>query len=200
MQVIRFLLGAMLALCLSVSMAQVQYAKGKASISYTTWKLNAEDKTKALRTAQLKAIESYYAEAGESEAANFEAIRAQVTADPEAFLTDTTVLSEEDKSDAKQYSVAVRVSLNVAKLNNTIKAGSAVARAGKARSPSSPSCSSRARSTRRSRSTPAFTSAKTPRWPSRPNRRAPRRHAMARTSAVVRWGPPVRVTRVRPSR
>jgi len=131
MQVIRFLIGAMLALCLSVSMAQVQYAKGKASINYTTWKLSAEDKTKALRTAQLKAIESYYAEAGESEAANFEAIRAQVTADPEVFLTDTTILSEDDKSDAKQYSVAVRVSLNVAKLNNTIKAGSAVARAGK---------------------------------------------------------------------
>mgnify|MGYP007000613703 FL=1 len=131
MQVIRIALALALALSMTVANAQAQYAKGKAALTYSSWKLSAEDKAKALKTAQLKAIDAYYAEAGESESANFENIRAQVTADPETFLTDTTILSEEDKSDAKQYSVAVRVTLNVAKLNNTIKAGSAVANAAK---------------------------------------------------------------------
>ena len=131
MQVIRILLTLALAMCMAVASAQTQYAKGKAALTYSSWKLSAEDKAKTLKTAQLKAIEAYYAEAGEAESANFEGIPAQVPADPEAFLTDTTVLSEEDKSDAKQYNVAVRVTLNVAKLNNTIKAGSAVANASK---------------------------------------------------------------------
>lgn len=131
MQVIRILLTLALAMCMAMASAQTQYAKGKAALTYSSWKLGAEDKAKALKTAQIKAIEAYYADAGEAESANFEGIRAQVAADPEAFLTDTTILSEEDKSDAKQYNVAVRVTLNVAKLNNTIKAGSAVAKAAK---------------------------------------------------------------------
>ncbi|MFZ2298725.1 MAG: hypothetical protein WAV91_10780, partial [Aquabacterium sp.] len=86
MQVIRILLTLALAMCMAMASAQTQYAKGKAALTYSSWKLSAEDKAKALKTAQIKAIEAYYADAGEAESANFEGIRAQVAADPEAFL------------------------------------------------------------------------------------------------------------------
>jgi len=137
MQVIQKIL-----LCLSMALfaagagAQVQQARGKASVSYQDSKVSPQDKERALMAAQLKAVEFYYAEAGQSEAENFDAVRDKILANPDRYILEHTVLSEEDNADRKQYTVSVRVALNVANLRNAVKANSAVARGGPAgRSP-----------------------------------------------------------------
>jgi hypothetical protein len=116
--------------------AQVQQARGKASVTYQGKTATAEDKSRASLAAQLKAVEFYYAEAGQSEAENFDAVRDKILANPDRFILESTVLAEEDSQDRKQYTVTVRVSLNVANLRNAVKANSAVAKGGPAvRSP-----------------------------------------------------------------
>lgn len=137
MQVVKKILvwAALAALAVSAS-AQVQQARGKASVSYVGKAASAEDKAKANMAAQLKAVEFYYAEAGQSEAENFDAVREKILANPDRYILESTVLAEEESADKKQYTVAVRVSLNVANLRNAVKANSAVAKAGPAgRSP-----------------------------------------------------------------
>ena len=117
--------------CLALnSLAQVQQARGKASVSYAGKQASPDDKARALQNAQLKAVEFYYAEAGESESENFDAVRAQILSNPDRYILESTVLGEEDAADKRQYTVAVRVSLNVANLRNLVKANSAVANAG----------------------------------------------------------------------
>jgi hypothetical protein len=111
MQVIRILLVALLASCSFAAMAQV--------------------KQQALEAAQLKAVEFYYAEAGESEAENFDAVREKILANPDRYILESTVLAEEDNPAAQKYTVSVRVSLNVANLRNAVKANSAVAKMGR---------------------------------------------------------------------
>ncbi|MFG6449356.1 hypothetical protein ACG0Z6_14090 [Roseateles sp. BYS180W] len=137
MQVIRTLFIALVALSVSVgALAQVQAARGKATVTYKGKSAPADAKVQALSKAQLKAVEMYYAEAGETEAANFDAVRDKILADPDRYILDSTVLAEEDNPSTQQYTVAVKVSLNVANLRNAVKANSAVAKAGRAeRSP-----------------------------------------------------------------
>jgi len=109
--------------------AQVSQARGKAMLPYTAKAVTPDVKAKALQNAQLKAVEFYYAEAGESEAAAFDAMRQKILDNPDRYILDTTVLSEDDNAGSKQYTVAVKVSLNVANLRNDMKAGSAVGKA-----------------------------------------------------------------------
>ena len=136
MQVIRKLYVALFALTLAaafapVAQAQIQQARGKATVPYSGRSPTPDVKAKAVQNAQLKAVETYYAEAGESEAANFDTMRAKIIENPDRYFLDTTVLSEDDNAGSKSYTVAVRVSLNVANLRNDIKAGSAVGKAGR---------------------------------------------------------------------
>jgi len=132
MQVIRKLLVAIFAAAVALSaVAQVQRAAGKATVAYPGKAVTPELKAKALQNAQLKAVEFYYAEAGESEAANFDAMRQKIIESPDRYILETTVLAEDDNVGSKAYTVSVRVSLNVANLRNDIKAGSAVGKATK---------------------------------------------------------------------
>lgn len=137
MQVIKkLLLWAMMAFVAGGVCAQVEQARGKATVTYQGKTASPDDKARATMAAQLKAIEYYYAEAGQSEAENFDAVRDQVVSNPDRFILDSTVLAEEDNPDKRQYTVAVRVSLNVANLRNAVKHNSSVVRAGAAnRSP-----------------------------------------------------------------
>jgi hypothetical protein len=132
MQIIRFIFLTFLLLAGSQqAMAQTATAKGQGTVKYETSlfnsKVSPEVKTKALQQAQLKAVEKYYAEAGESQSANLDIISAKIKADPDKFILETVTLSEEDRPDLKQYSVTVRVTLNVAQLRNAVKSGSTVA-------------------------------------------------------------------------
>lgn len=132
MQIIRTLVLLLLSSFAIMSMAQIQQARGKATVSYQGKLASPDDKAKANLAAQLKAVEFYYAEAGQSEAENFDVVRDKITANPDRYILESTVLSEEDSADRKQYTVAVRVSLNVANLRNAVKSNSAVAKAGRA--------------------------------------------------------------------
>jgi hypothetical protein len=121
-------LGAGITMSLSAQ-AQVATARGKASVPYESSlfgsKASPEVKQQALKAAQVKAVEFYYAEAGESQSANFDAIRERVAATLDQFILDSTVLDEQDQTDKRVYTVTVRTSINVAKLRNAVKAGSA---------------------------------------------------------------------------
>jgi len=127
---IRLFLMVMLAACAFSAGAQVQQARGKATVTYQGWSASADDKARATQAAELKAVEFYYAEAGESESENFDTVRDRILASPDRYILESTVLAEDENRDKKQYTVAVRVSLNVANLRNLVKANSAVAKAG----------------------------------------------------------------------
>ncbi|MEF9965287.1 MAG: hypothetical protein RR749_07955 [Comamonas sp.] len=137
MQIIKkFLVCSLAAFLASSALAQVQQAKGKATVTYQGREASADDKARATLAAQLKAVEFYYAEAGQSEAENFDAIREKIVANPDRYILDTTPLAEEEVKDKKQYTVTVRVALNVANLRNAVKSNSAVVKGGTAaRSP-----------------------------------------------------------------
>lgn len=137
MQIVRQWLCWLLLATLSVGVsAQVQQARGKASITYQGKAATPDEKARAQMSAQLKAVEFYYAEAGQSESENFDAVRDRILANPDRYILDSTILAEEDSPDRRQYTVAVRVSLNVANLRNLVKQNSAVVVGGPAnRSP-----------------------------------------------------------------
>ena len=122
-------LGVILAIIMwpAYGQAQVQQAKGKASVTYEgTATATPEVKAKALRDARVKAIEFHYAEAGEAEAATFDGIRDKIVLNLDRFILDSTTLNEEDRPDVRQYTVVVRVTLNVANLRNAVKSASTV--------------------------------------------------------------------------
>lgn len=118
----------LMALLVSASaLAQVVASKGVGTVSYG-WSLSADDKDKAYRTAQVAAIERYFAEAGEAEAENFEAIQPKVEENLDKFLLGTTIINEQNNETQKKYSVSVRVEINVAKLRNALRGSSATAK------------------------------------------------------------------------
>jgi hypothetical protein len=131
MQVIRSFLVVLLAAFTVTAMGQVAQVKGKASLAYKGKAVPLEVKNQVQQTAQLKAIEGYYAEAGEAESANFDAVRAKILENPDRFILDSTVLTEDDDVPNQKYTAVVRVSLNVANLRNLVKDNSAVAKTGR---------------------------------------------------------------------
>ncbi|MGZ5198832.1 MAG: hypothetical protein ACXWC4_03600 [Telluria sp.] len=108
--------------------AQVVQVKGVGTIPYSGAP-SPEIKEKAYVKAQVAAVERYFAENGESESQNFEAIQDNVEQNLEKFILDATVVNEQDQASLHKYSVVVRVDLNVAKLRNTLRAASNVAKA-----------------------------------------------------------------------
>lgn len=112
-----------------IALAQVVQVKGVGTISYGT-ELTAITKEKAYQKAQVSAVERYFAENGEAESENFEAIEDKITENLDNFILNTTVLNEQDQPGLKKYSISVKVELNVAKLRNTLRKSSAVSKAG----------------------------------------------------------------------
>lgn len=136
MQVVRFFMAFVLAALALQASAQVHQARGQYTISYKESvglfdrkEAPAQVKQKAQQEAALKAVEAYYAEAGQSESANFDAIRARILENPGRYILETTVISENDNVKDAQYSVVLRVGLNVANLRNAVQASSAVGKA-----------------------------------------------------------------------
>lgn len=108
--------------------AQIVQQKGVGTISYKK-ELTADLKEQAYVSAQMSAIERYFAEGGEAESENFEANREKIEASLDKFLLSTTIQNEQDQPSLRKYSVAVKVEINVAKLRSTIRGGSATAKA-----------------------------------------------------------------------
>lgn len=110
------------------SLAQVVTVKGVNTITYAAI-LGPAEKEQAYRAAQVASVERYFAESGEAESQNFDAIQEKIAANLDKFILSTTVLNEQDQPGLHKYSITVRIELNVAKLKNTLRASSVVARA-----------------------------------------------------------------------
>lgn len=107
--------------------AQIVNVKGVGTAKYTK-EVTPVEKDKALRAAQVASVERYFAENGEAESQNFEAIQEAIEANLDKFILSTTVINEQDQPGLGRYSISVRVELNVAKLRNTLRSASAVSK------------------------------------------------------------------------
>jgi hypothetical protein len=130
----KYLVAISLALAALSAHAQVVTVRGMGSANYKQ-AATAEDKAKALKAAQINAVERYFAENGDAETQNFDKIRGALESSLNEFVLGSTILNEEDQASKKQYVLVVRVELNVPRLRNAIKASTAVGAApGAARS------------------------------------------------------------------
>ena len=136
MQVMKYFIAIVLAAFAVQVSAQVHQARGQFALSYKDSvgtfgrkEAPAEIKQKAQQEAAMRAVEAYYAEAGQSESANFDTVKGKILENQSRYILDTTVISETDNTKDFQYSVVVRVSLNVANLRNAVQSSSAVAKA-----------------------------------------------------------------------
>ena len=127
MHVKRFCINVLiLALTAIPAFAQVQSAKGTATVSYRD-KVTPELKAQAFHDAEVNAIERYFAESGAAQSENFEVIRSKIAGAINNYVLAATVLSEETRADARQYTVVVRADINAARLSNELKKSSTVA-------------------------------------------------------------------------
>lgn len=78
MQITKPTLILSLLFCSATVLAQTVYEKGRAAVGYTGKTAPQAVKDQANQLAETKAIETYYAEAGESELTNFDKIREQI--------------------------------------------------------------------------------------------------------------------------
>lgn len=112
-----------------MAQAEVVTVKGVGTTSYNTT-LTANDKDKAYRSAQVAAVERYFAENGDAQSQNFEDIQPQIEENLDKFILSTTVINEQNQVGLLKYSVSVRVELNVSKLRNILRKSSAIGKAG----------------------------------------------------------------------
>lgn len=124
----KLLLTLLCVLASASAAAQVVNAKGVATVNYTK-KITPQQKEAAYVAAQVAAIERYFAENGEAEAENFDAIKPKVEANLDKFVMSTTVLTEQDQPQLSKYSIAVRSEINLAKLRTTLRANSEAGKA-----------------------------------------------------------------------
>jgi len=96
MQIAKIALATLIVFSAGIAHADVVSSKGKASVTYADTQATPETKAKALQAAQMNAIDFYYAEAGDAEVENLDAIREKIKSDPDRFILDTTVLNELD--------------------------------------------------------------------------------------------------------
>lgn len=136
MQVIKRFLALLVVVVAAHAQAQVHQARGQYAVNYKEHvgafdkkEAPAKVKQQAQQEAMLKAVEAYFAEAGQAEASNFDGIRSKILQDPGRYVLDSTVIAEDDNKKDFKYSVVVRASLNVANLRNAMQANSAVGKA-----------------------------------------------------------------------
>ena len=131
MQMKRYVLIATLLVWSSSVLGQTQYSTGGAALNYTGKVAPQAIKDQAGQMAEVKAIEAYYAKAGQSDFTNFDSNRDKILGNLGRYVLEATVVNEQDRTDVKQYSVTIRVTLNMPALNSAIKESSAIANVAK---------------------------------------------------------------------
>jgi len=127
----RHLLIATLLVWSSSVLGQTQYSTGGAALNYTGKVAPQAIKDQASQIAEAKAIEAYYAKAGQSDFTSFDRIRDKILGNLDRYVLEAAVVNEQDRTDVKQYSVTIRVTLNMPALNSAVKESSAVANVAK---------------------------------------------------------------------
>ena len=97
----------------AAAQAQIVTAKGVATVSYSG-KITPQQKEAAYVAAQVASIERHFAESGEAEAENFEAIRPTVQEKLDTFLMSTVVLSDGKTGENIANTVAQAIAMSSA--------------------------------------------------------------------------------------
>lgn len=121
MQIIKHIVAAVCALMATTAFADVQYEQGQASIDYAGKSVPPTARVQAIQTAELKAIQTYYAKAGGSQAANFDSIKDKVASSLDQYVLDASIIEEQDRKDVHEYTVSLRAKLDVSALDNALK-------------------------------------------------------------------------------
>jgi len=112
-------------------LAQTQYETGRAALSYSGKVAPATVRDQASQMAETKAIETYFAEAGEPDLSNFDRVREKILGNLDGYVLEAVIVNEEDNTHSKQYAVTVRTKLNVAALQSVVAQNSIVASSAK---------------------------------------------------------------------
>lgn len=131
MQITRHIVIATLLVWSTAVLGQTQYATGSAALNYSGRSAPQAIKDQAGQMAEAKAIETYYANAGQADFTSFDSIRDKILGNLDRYVLEAVVVSAEDHTDTKQYQVSIRVKLNMPALNSAIKENSAVANVAK---------------------------------------------------------------------
>jgi hypothetical protein len=107
--------------------AQTVSEKGTASVSYSGWSLNADQRQEALRKAKLNALERYIADTNSARSQIFEAQREKISSHIDDYILGATVLNEEQNKGSKTYDLVIRADINSTRLLNDLGTGSSSA-------------------------------------------------------------------------
>jgi hypothetical protein len=92
---IRKYVGAAVVVFLSVAaFGDVQYEQGQAALTYSGKSAPASVRDQAQQLAQMRAIETHYAKAGDSEQTNFDLIRSKVAENLDHYILEALVVDE----------------------------------------------------------------------------------------------------------
>jgi hypothetical protein len=125
---LRHLLALLLLLCAPALRAQIIEAKGVGEVLYTgAFGLSTADEQKALRLAQVDALNRHIATLSTSQRAELARFKTVLEAEPQRFVKVGRVLDENRDSTQRRYVVTIRAEINVSALSDLVAAGSAVA-------------------------------------------------------------------------
>jgi hypothetical protein len=116
-------------LCLIPVAGYAASSKGMGSVTYSSWKIKAADKSLALEKAQMNAVERYISKDSVSKMKNFDLVRGQVEKNIGDYILDTSIVSEDLDKSSKRYQVVVRAEINVNRLEYELQKVSAVSNA-----------------------------------------------------------------------
>jgi len=105
--------------------AQVISARGQGTIAFDG-RLGPDERQEAMTKAKVAALETHIAESSRGLLQSFTQRRAEFVSNIDRYVLATVVLSENEDSKAKTYSVVARIDLNQALLRADLEAGSAV--------------------------------------------------------------------------
>jgi hypothetical protein len=124
---------ALLTLCLALLPLSVgaatQTEKGLSTVPVTSsWSSNpsASDKASALAKAKVNAVERYIAQTDAAEQKDYDLVRSKVAAQIDDYVLSSSIVSEDANKDSKTYTVVISADINVSRLDNELRANSAV--------------------------------------------------------------------------
>jgi hypothetical protein len=129
MRLIHFLMITMLLITpVTNSLAGIAESKGMASIVYKGWgEPKSEESEDALRKAKISAVERFIADSGTAKAQNYERVKSEITENIDKYIIDYITLSEKKDKESKRYTIVIRATVNVSRLESTLQLNSAVA-------------------------------------------------------------------------
>ena len=119
--------GIILMLVPFVILASTQTVKGMATVTISSSHgPSPSEKAQALQKARINAVERYVADTNDAEQRNYDLVRDKIATNIDDYVLSSTIISENADKDAKTYTVVIASDLNVSRLDNELRANSAV--------------------------------------------------------------------------